>query len=119
MFTFLIPLYYLVSKLAEEKESKAREGMKMMGLKDSSYYASWFVFYTFIVFVMSLIIMGVSYINVFTKSNQLLIFAMSMLYGLSLFGFSVMIVAILPTVRSSATAASLAHVLTYFIVFAL
>lgn len=37
---FLLPLYYLVIRLAEEKESKAREGMKMMGLSDSSYYAS-------------------------------------------------------------------------------
>ena len=119
MFTFLIPLYYLVSKLAEEKESKAREGMKMMGLKDTSYYMSWFVFYFMIIVVMSLIICAVSYINVFHKSNQLLIFIMALLYGMSLFGFSVMIVAVLPTVRSSATAASLAHVLTYFIVFAL
>ena len=32
MCIFLLPLFYMVSKLAEEKESKAREGMKMMGL---------------------------------------------------------------------------------------
>jgi len=37
MFTFLIPLYYLVTKLAEEKELKSREGMKMMGTKDFPY----------------------------------------------------------------------------------
>lgn len=48
MFTFLIPLYYIVSKLAEEKENKSREGMKMMGLKDTSYFLSWLVFYTMI-----------------------------------------------------------------------
>ena len=52
MFTFLIPLYYLVSKLAEEKELRSREGMKMMGLKDSSYFLSWFVFYFLIIIVM-------------------------------------------------------------------
>ena len=34
MCVFLLPLYYMVSRLAEEKESKAREGMKMMGLRD-------------------------------------------------------------------------------------
>ena len=27
MCTFLLPLYYMVTKLAEEKESRAREGM--------------------------------------------------------------------------------------------
>ena len=34
MCIYLLPLYYMVTKLAEERESKAREGMKMMGLKD-------------------------------------------------------------------------------------
>jgi hypothetical protein len=39
---YLLPLYYMVTRLSEEKESKAREGMKMMGLRDRSYYISWF-----------------------------------------------------------------------------
>ena len=30
MCIYLLPLYYMVTKLSEEKESKAREGMKMM-----------------------------------------------------------------------------------------
>jgi hypothetical protein len=119
MFTFLIPLYYLVSKLAEEKELRSREGMKMMGLKDSSYFLSWFVFYFFIIIVMALTITGMLSINVFSKSNKLLIFALAFFYGLSLFGFSLVIVAMLPTVRASATAATLLHVITYFAVFSL
>eukprot|EP00347_Sterkiella_histriomuscorum_P002219 403369012 len=119
MFTYLIPLYYLVSKLSEEKESKLREGMKMMGLKDSSYFASWIVFYMIIITVMSLIIMGVLRINVFPQSNMFLVFIMNFLYGLSLFGFSLVIVAILPTQRSSATAATLLHIISYFLIFAL
>jgi hypothetical protein len=32
MIIYWIPLYYITQKLASEKESKAREGMKMMGL---------------------------------------------------------------------------------------
>jgi ATP-binding cassette subfamily A (ABC1) protein 3 len=65
MFTFLIPLYYIVSKLAEEKESKSREGMKMMGLKDTSYFLSWIVFFFIIIVTMSLIIIGMVSFNVF------------------------------------------------------
>jgi hypothetical protein len=65
MFTFLIPLYYLVSKLAEEKESKSREGMKMMGLKDFSYFSSWWVFFMIIVIGMSIIITVMLSFNVF------------------------------------------------------
>jgi ATP-binding cassette subfamily A (ABC1) protein 3 len=65
IFTFLIPLYYIVSKLAEEKESKAREGMKMMGLNDFTYYISWFIFYTFIILVMSIIMVLIIGLTVF------------------------------------------------------
>lgn len=40
MCIFMLPLYYMITKLAEEKESKAREGMKMMGLNDKTYFVS-------------------------------------------------------------------------------
>lgn len=97
MFTFLIPLYYIVSKLAEEKESKSREGMKMMGLKDSSYFLSWIAFYGTIVLFMSLVITAILSINVFFNSNKFFVFLLAFFYGMSLFGFSVCIVALLPT----------------------
>ena len=41
---YFLPLYYMITKLAEERESRAREGMKMMGLGDSTYFAGWFIF---------------------------------------------------------------------------
>lgn len=97
MFTFLIPLYYIVSKLSEEKESKSREGMKMMGLKDGSYFCSWIVFYGAIVLFMSAVITAMVSINVFKESNKFFVFLLSFFYGMSLFGFSVVIVALLPT----------------------
>lgn len=50
MFIYLIPFYYLTTKIASEKESKAREGMKMMGLNDSTYFLSWYIlFFTIVV----------------------------------------------------------------------
>jgi ABC-2 family transporter protein len=65
MITYLIPLFYMVSKLAEEKEGKSREGMKMMGLKDSSYFLSWWVFNLVVIVIMASIITGMSYLNLF------------------------------------------------------
>jgi len=97
MFTFLIPLYYIVSKLAEEKESKSREGMKMMGLKDSTYFLSWMVFFFTIIVVMSVAITIMVSFNVFYYSNKFFVFILALFYGFSLFGFSIVIVAILPT----------------------
>ena len=97
MFTYLIPLYYIVSKLAEEKESKSREGMKMMGLKDSTYFLSWMTTFAVVIAIMSLLVVATTAFNVFNQSNKLLIFLMCFIYGISLFGFSVVIVALLPT----------------------
>ena len=46
----------MVTKLAEEKESKIRESMKMMGLSDGSYYSAWFLFNGLFGIVMALTI---------------------------------------------------------------
>ena len=59
MCVFLLPLYYLVTRLSEEKESKAREGMKMMGLADETYYKSWFAFNCCVTLATSVLIVGV------------------------------------------------------------
>jgi len=65
LFTFILPLYYIVARLAEEKESKAREGMKMMGLNDFEYISSFFVFFFCIILVISGIITAVCSFGVF------------------------------------------------------
>lgn len=65
MFTYMVPLYYLISKLSEEKENKSREGMKIMGLLDSTYYLSWLIFMGALVFVISFVSMLVTLVNVF------------------------------------------------------
>ena len=56
MIIFKIPFFYITSKIASEKESKSKEGMKMMGLNDSTYYLAWFIIYTVISVVTSLIV---------------------------------------------------------------
>lgn len=108
----------MVSKLAEEKESKAREGMKMMGLRDQTYYAAWVIFLAFLVGVMSLLLVITLSVQVFKQSNLVLIFLMCFLYGMNLFGVSFAITAWLPSKKSSATAASILHLMSYYVAFA-
>ena len=114
MCIYLLPLYYTVTKLAEERESRAREGMKMMGLKDKTYFIAWFIFYACIIAFMSTILICTASIKIFLKSNKALIFAMLVGYGLSLFGFAFTIVAFFPSKKSSATVASIVHILSYY-----
>lgn len=117
MLIYLLPLYYMVTKLAEEKESKAREGMNMMGLRDASYYAAWVLFLAALVAIMSVLLVGTLSTQTLKQSNFGLVFAMCFLYGMNLYGVSFAITAWLPSKKSSATAASLIHLLSYYTAF--
>ena len=51
--------------MASEKESKAKEGMKMMGLNDVSYYVAWFILYLTICIIVSLLVTIMTFVGVF------------------------------------------------------
>jgi len=116
MIIYIIPFFYITSKIASEKESKAKEGMKMMGLRDSTYYLAWFIFFMTIAFVTSIIIAILSN-RVFGKVSPVLFFIFCMLYSINLWAWAFSIVAFLPTKRSSGIAAVLLHFITYYISF--
>ena len=52
------------------------------------------------------------------QSNFMLVFLMCFLYGLNLYGVSFAITAWLPSKKSSATVASLIHLMSYYVAFA-
>jgi ATP-binding cassette, subfamily A (ABC1), member 3 len=115
MCIFLLPLFYMVTKLAEEKESKAREGMKMMGLNDKSYFASWFIFMLILTGCINGIITGLCQFVLFKISDLSIIFLIGFLYSMTLYGFSFILVAFLPSKKLSANFASMLHFLLFFL----
>jgi ATP-binding cassette subfamily A (ABC1) protein 3 len=102
LIAYMVPLFYILSKLAEEKQSKAREGMKMMGLNDGTYFLSYFLFFMSIVLLTSVIIQGTLLSEVCKYSNIFLFLAFNLLYGACIFGYSVLVVAFFPNKRSAA-----------------
>ena len=88
----------------------------MMGLTDSTYYLSWFIVYSCISFVTA-ILMTIMSIWIFTNINAFLYFLFCFLYALTLFGWAFSIVAFLPTKRSSGIAATLFHIISYYMIF--
>ena len=52
---FIVPLYRLVYRIVNEKETRARESMKMMGLTDMSYWLSWFTYYLLTITLIALL----------------------------------------------------------------
>ena len=87
LIIFIIPIFYITGKLAEEKESKAREGMKMMGLNDATYYCSWITIFTIIMLYTSIVVTVVM-TKMFNKNSGLAIFIFNFFYGLSFFGIT-------------------------------
>lgn len=116
MIIQLIPFYYIVSKIASEKESKAREGMKMMGLEDSTYFLSWFIMY-FTICATTALLISIMSIWIFKNVNLFLFFCFCLFYSLTLYGTAFFIVAFIPQKRSSGIAATLWHIVSYYLVF--
>ncbi|KAG7161468.1 ATP-binding cassette sub-family A member 5-like [Homarus americanus] len=97
----IVPLYmvfawaqfivYMLMLVVEEKEKKIKESMKMMGLRDSVYWLSWFAVYGAYVLVLALICIVVLPLSgVFKHVNLLLLFILFILYGCSSIVFAFM-----------------------------
>ena len=69
----------------------------MMGLKDSTYFLSWMTTFGIVIALMSLLLTIMVSFSTFRQSNKIIFFLFNFVYGISLFGFSVVIVALLPT----------------------
>lgn len=80
IITFLRMSYGLLI----EKEKKIKEGMKIMGLKDSSFYLSWLIHYFIVYTVTSLLIALVSVASVWPSSSFFLIFLWYLFYCVTL-----------------------------------
>jgi len=88
---YLIPVYRITFRIVSEKESRARESMRMMGLQDSSYWLSWLTYYFLLVSTISLVITIVLGQSGVTKySSGFLFFIYLWLFGMSLFGIVMM-----------------------------
>jgi ATP-binding cassette subfamily A (ABC1) protein 3 len=119
LIIYIIPFFYLTSKVAQEKESKSREGMKMMGLNDATYFLAWFILFAAISVWTALLTSTISCIGIFKKLDWFLFFVFNLLYSLTLYGWAFCIVAFVPTKKSSGIAATLINIITYFLSFAI
>eukprot|EP01084_Bolivina_argentea_P269164 457390_1 len=89
---FCYPIITVLSILIEEKQSKIKEGMKMMGATTSTYWLSWFIFF-FIEFTMIAVLVTLLGIggHVFRYSDGIIIFLWFWLFCLSSATFAMMI----------------------------
>lgn len=107
-------MYRMISFVVDEKASRAREGMKIMGLRDTPYWLSWFLYYFIIATVISLFSAAILKINIFVHTSYLILFLFLWLYGLSLFSLAILITCFIERPRTAGIIATLIHFLSYF-----
>ncbi|CDW85063.1 abc transporter family protein [Stylonychia lemnae] len=56
---YIMPMYRMIMRIVSEKQTKIREVMRMMGLSDFNYWLSWFIFYSIVVTIISLVSTGI------------------------------------------------------------
>eukprot|EP00002_Diphylleia_rotans_P011892 TRINITY_DN2339_c0_g1_i1.p1 TRINITY_DN2339_c0_g1~~TRINITY_DN2339_c0_g1_i1.p1 ORF type:complete len:1630 (+),score=380.69 TRINITY_DN2339_c0_g1_i1:63-4952(+) len=94
-YTCLSFVYFvlrLVNQIVTEKELKIKEAMKIMGLNDSIYWASWFIFSFAIMSIAMLLVSIVAKVmGVYDKSSFILILFLYEVWGVSLIAFCFLI----------------------------
>jgi ATP-binding cassette, subfamily A (ABC1), member 3 len=118
VIVYTLPYMYLIQKAVEEKQTKTRESMRMMGMKDSSYFASWLIVFFFQITIISLIMTLGTYFTVFKKANIGMIFFMFWMYGMSTFGIGLIMIAIFSTVRTASLGGIVLKLVFYYIRYA-
>jgi hypothetical protein len=122
-FFFVIVVLFPVSRLIRgvvmEKEAKIREGMRMMGLTDASWYFSWVAMYAAYFAVLAGLIALVTSRNFFSKSSGGVIWAFFFLFGLSCTSFAMLISVFFSKAKTASTLGVVLYLGGYFPFFAL
>lgn len=119
IFRVIMPMYmvmtlsqfitYLLMFVVGEKEKKIREGMRIMGLKDSVYWVSWFLIYGVFVTLLSFVSTVLLFtLKVFQHSSYILIFLLMLLFGFTIITFAFMLTPFFDKARTAGILGSFA-----------
>jgi ATP-binding cassette subfamily A (ABC1) protein 3 len=112
----VMSIYSLVREVVVEKETKIRETMLMMGLTRSLFLLSWVATY---LVVFALIALGVALagLRLFTSSSASVIFALFLLYGISLIPYCLCVTTLFSKSKTATTWGSLVFILLSYLRF--
>eukprot|EP00743_Colponemidia_sp_Colp-15_P004647 GILK01005008.1.p1 GENE.GILK01005008.1~~GILK01005008.1.p1 ORF type:complete len:2608 (-),score=498.63 GILK01005008.1:139-7962(-) len=119
VIAFLLPVSRLISGIVLEKESKIREGMRMMGLRDFAFYGSWYITYAIIFLIVAIVLTIVSSVGkVFSNSNPAIIFFYFWLFGLASLAYCFFISVFFSRGKTASTVGVLCFFASFFVFFA-
>jgi ATP-binding cassette subfamily A (ABC1) protein 3 len=112
---YILPIHRTVGRIVTEKENRVKDAMRMMGLSDFAYWLSWFLYYLMVSTIISLCCTIILCTKVFPHSNWGLIFLFFWLYGISLFGFCMLVSPFFYKARVASIVSSLVFFFTFFL----
>ena len=81
LLAYIPPVYNMTFKIVREKESRAKETMRIMGMTDLPYWLSWLCFYTIINLVVTTMTWCILLVKVVNYSNPLYLWLFFFIYG--------------------------------------
>lgn len=116
LLIYVLPVGKLIERMVSEKESRARESMKIMGMSDTAYYLSWFSYFAIQVTIITII--GILMLKgaIFPNSDGFLIFLFMWVFGISLFGFCILVMPFFSKAKSASIFSSMLYFGSNFLV---
>lgn len=103
---------FLTVHLVAEKEKKIRDGMLMMGLRNSVFWISWtLVYFTLILVVTAMVTLIAGVAKFFENSNMFLLFLLLMLYGMSIIALAFLLTPFFKKAKPAGMVASFSTIL--------
>ncbi|TMW64067.1 hypothetical protein Poli38472_014184 [Pythium oligandrum] len=116
---FILSYLYCVSSVLvgfiQEKESRIREYLKILGVKEKAIIISWYITYTAILFVGSILQALAGLAGLFENSSVIVIFLFFFLFGISLLSFGFLVSTLFSKARSGAFVGMIFFFLMYFV----
>eukprot|EP00919_Chromeraceae_sp_WS-2016_P045866 GHVR01109062.1.p1 GENE.GHVR01109062.1~~GHVR01109062.1.p1 ORF type:complete len:1632 (+),score=425.06 GHVR01109062.1:892-5787(+) len=113
VLVFMWPVSRLVKAIMEEKESRMKESLRMMGMTNTMLWASWYLTYM-ILFVTTSLLVACICIGVFPLSNFLLVFLFLCLFSLATISFCMLLQSFFSSAKLASSFASISFFLLYF-----
>ena len=112
VIAYMCPLCLYVYRMVGEKENKSKEGMKIMGLSEGTYFLSYFLQYIIITFIDSVI--NTFFMSLlFSRIPSILLFVILFLWALDIFGLIFFFQSFIDKTR----VALILSLLIYFVMF--
>ncbi len=114
IISYICPLCLYVLRMVGDKESKAKEGMKIMGLSESIYFLSYFLQYLICIFIQSFI-NSILMLGIFKYTPFHFMFLTLFLWGMSVFGLIYFFQSFIDRTRVALILSILLYFIMYFL----